>query len=58
MGEDFPVAGLLGLLVMAAVALDLILRPLPVLASRAQRLRRHTFWAAVVAIFLAMLLLA
>lgn len=47
-----------GMVVGAGCVLDVILRPLPVLAPASQRLRRHALWAALVALYLGALLAA
>ena len=52
--ELYP-AAVIGLLVLGLCGLDVILRPLPVLAPRAQRRRRYGMWAVVVALYLAAL---
>lgn len=54
--EIYP-AAIIGLLVLAACCLDVILRPLPVLAPAQQRRRRYAWWAAIVAGYLGALLL-
>lgn len=53
--ELYP-AAVIGWLVLLACGLDVVLRPLPMLAPRLQRYRRHALWAAVVAMYLAALL--
>lgn len=50
-------AAIAGLVVLAGCGLDVILRPLPMLAPAGQRRRRHVFWTALVAVYLAGLLL-
>lgn len=48
-------AAVLGLVLLAGCILDVILRPLPVLAPRRQRGRRYVYWTALVGIYLAVL---
>lgn len=54
-GAELFVA-LVGLLLLAGIALDVILRPLPALASRRRKARRHAFWGVLVLGYLSVLL--
>ncbi|MDB5730729.1 MAG: hypothetical protein JWQ03_624 [Variovorax sp.] len=56
--DEISPAAVLGFLLVAGVALDVILRPLPILAPKLVRQRRHLFWAGLVALYSAILLLA
>jgi hypothetical protein len=49
-------AAIIGLVVIAGCGLDVIVRPLPVFAPAAQRVRRHAGWAVLVALYLIALL--
>jgi hypothetical protein len=50
-------AAVIGLALVAGCALDVMLRPVPVLAPRAQRRRRHGLWAVMVLGYLVLLTL-
>jgi hypothetical protein len=56
---DGDVSGLaaLALLLLAGVVLDVILRPLPMLAAAATRRRRHLYWGGLVLLYLALMTL-
>lgn len=47
----------IGLALAAGIALDVMLRPLPVLAPVRQRRRRHALWAALALGYVALLTL-
>lgn len=45
-----------GLVLLAGCVLDVILRPLPLLAPPAQRRRRRLFWTGLVVLYVAVML--
>jgi hypothetical protein len=53
---SLSLAVIIGLVILAGCGLDVIARPVPLLAPRAQRLRRHAAWAGIVALYLLALL--
>lgn len=53
MDEPASVPALLGVLVLALCALDVILGRLPMLAPVRTRARRYAFWTVIVGLYLA-----
>jgi hypothetical protein len=41
------IVSLLGLVILAGCALDVMMRPIPMLAGTGVRTRRHLFWAGL-----------
>jgi hypothetical protein len=56
MSAEISIPAIFALALVAGVALEMLVRPLRPFAPRRELVRRHAFWAALVLLYVAMLL--